>query len=289
MEVFRTAKEMQAWSAAQRRAGKTIGFVPTMGALHEGHLSLMRAAARENGVAVASVFVNPTQFAPHEDFDAYPRTWERDSALCEEVGVQAIYAPTATGMYPADFSTYVLVGEVSEGLCGGSRPHFFRGVATVVTKLFNAVQPDRAYFGQKDAQQCAVITRMARDLDTGIEIVEMPIVREADGLAMSSRNAYLSAAERERALCLSRALFAARARLEAGERSAGVIKALVREMVADVEIDYVEMTDADSMRPVESVCGPVLLAVAARVGATRLIDNIKFSPTGTEEEVATCC
>lgn len=278
MEIFRTAEAMRNWSRAQRAAGKRIGFVPTMGALHEGHLSLMSAAVRDNEAAVASIFVNPTQFAPNEDFDAYPRQFERDAALCGEAGIGAIYAPTASGMYPENYSTYVIVEQVSEGLCGASRPHFFRGVATVVAKLFNAVTPDRAYFGQKDAQQCAVITRMARDLDMGIEIVEMPIVREPDGLAMSSRNAYLSEEERQRALCLSQALFAAKARMEAGERDAEAIKALVRNGMAEVTIDYVELVDAATMHPAGTIEAPVLLAVAALVGATRLIDNIKYTP-----------
>ncbi len=278
MKVFETAKEMRDWSRARKRQGKTIGFAPTMGALHEGHASLMRAAARENDLAVASIFVNPAQFAPHEDFDKYPRTFEKDLEISADAGVVAVYAPKASGMYPPDFSTHVLVGGVSEGLCGGSRPHFYRGVATVVAKLFNAVEPDRAYFGQKDAQQTAVIRRMVRDLDMGLEIVEMPIVREADGLAMSSRNRYLSPGERTRALCLSRSLFAARDALEAGERDAARIKALVRGGMAGVNIDYVELVDGVDMKPVDTVDGPVLLAVAAFLESARLIDNIKFEP-----------
>ena len=198
MKIIVTPDEMRAWSLARRCEGKTIGFVPTMGALHEGHGSLMREAVRRDGVAVLSIFVNPTQFAPSEDLDKYPRTFETDCRMAESIGVEAVYAPVASTMYPDGYSTYVNVEYVTERLCGASRPVFFRGVATVVTKLFCAVLPHRAYFGQKDAQQCAVVTRMARDLDLGVEIVEMPIVREADGLAMSSRNAYLSAAERER-------------------------------------------------------------------------------------------
>ncbi|HQH54292.1 MAG TPA: pantoate--beta-alanine ligase, partial [Candidatus Hydrogenedentes bacterium] len=196
MNVFHTADAMRAWSEAQRAAGKTIGFTPTMGALHPGHESLMRAAAAQNDVSVLSIYVNPTQFAPHEDFNQYPRTLEADSALAARVGVNAIYAPADRAMYPEGYATYVDIERITQRLCGGSRPHFFRGVATVVTKLFNAVRPHRAYFGQKDAQQAAVIRRMTRDLDMGIEIVEMPIVREPDGLAMSSRNKYLSPGER---------------------------------------------------------------------------------------------
>ncbi len=278
MNVFRSAGEMRAWAFEQRREEKTIGFVPTMGALHEGHASLMREAARRDDVAVASIFVNPTQFAPTEDFDKYPRTWDADCAIARDTGVVAIYAPTASGMYPPGYSTYVEVGHVSEGLCGASRPTFFRGVATVVTKLFNAVLPHRAYFGQKDAQQCAVIRRMVRDLDMGIEIVEMPIVREPDGLAMSSRNAYLSPEERQRGLALSRALKVGESMLHGGEREAGRIVAAVREALPEVMIDYVELVDAEDFDPVEQVAGSVVLAVAAWVGKTRLIDNIKHTP-----------
>lgn len=278
MEVFRDAAAMRKWSLAQRAAGKTIGFVPTMGALHAGHTSLMDGASADNDISVASIFVNPTQFAPNEDFDAYPRTWDTDCAMAQKHGVQAIYAPTASGMYAGDYSTYVSVEGVSEGLCSGTRPHFFRGVATVCTKLFNAVLPHRAYFGQKDAQQCAVIKRLVRDLDLQIEIVEMPIVREPDGLAMSSRNAYLNAEERQRALCLSRALFETQEKLQQGERNSAIIEDGIRSQLADVDIDYVAVVDAAGMQPVAKVEGPVVVAVAAQVGTTRLIDNIKFMP-----------
>jgi pantoate--beta-alanine ligase len=278
IKIIRSAGEMRAWALAQKGAGKTIGFVPTMGALHEGHISLMQAAASGSDCPVASIFVNPTQFAPTEDFDAYPRTFERDLEMSREAGITLIYAPTASGMYPADYSTYVTVEQVSEGLCSLTRPHFFRGVATVVTKLFNAVLPDKAYFGQKDAQQCAVIKRMVRDLDMGIEIIEMPTVREPDGLAMSSRNRYLSEADRVRALCLSRALFEAEERMRGGERCAARIVAGVCAGMAEVEIDYIALVDAETMALVDEIEGPVLLAVAAKVGAARLIDNIKFTP-----------
>lgn len=278
MEIIETAEAMRAWSFARKGQGKTIGFVPTMGALHEGHLSLMRAAVRDNDLGVASIFVNPTQFAPNEDFSKYPRTFEADVRMCGEAGICAIYAPTPRSMYPEGYATYVNVERVSEGLCSRTRPHFFRGVATVVTKLFNAVLADRAYFGQKDAQQCAVIKRMARDLDLGVEIVEMPIVREPDGLAMSSRNRYLSLEERDRALCLSRALFEAESRLQAGERAAEPLLELVRAGMGGVEIDYVELVDAESMQPVDRIERGVVLAVAAIVGPARLIDNIKFIP-----------
>jgi pantoate--beta-alanine ligase len=277
MKVFRTADEMRAWSFEQQRAGKTVGFVPTMGALHEGHASLMRASVDQNDVSVISIFVNPAQFAPHEDLDTYPRTFEADCALAEDIGIDAAYVPKATEMYSGGYATYVLVGRITERLCGASRPTFFRGVATVVTKLFNAVRPDRAYFGQKDAQQAAVIRRMTRDLDFGIEIIELPIVREPDGLALSSRNQYLSAEERQRALCLSRAVLGAQDMLEAGERDAAKIIATVRETMADVDVDYVELVDAEEITPLDRVEGTVLLAVAANVGSARLIDNIKFT------------
>ena len=278
MIILRSADEMRGWSREQRRAGRGIGFVPTMGALHEGHAGLMRAAAAQNDAAVVSIFVNPTQFAPHEDFGEYPRTWEADRKVCQETGTDAVYMPDAKRMYPEGYATYVNVERLTERLCGKSRPTFFRGVATVVTKLLIAVEPDRAYFGQKDAQQCAVIKRMVRDLDMGIEIVEMPIVREPDGLAMSSRNAYLSEEERRRALCISRSLFRARETLEGGERDPGKVIAEVREGIAEVdEIDYVELVDAEEITPVDGVAGTVLLAVAARVGTTRLIDNIKYT------------
>lgn len=279
MIVIRTPDEMRAWSFEQRAAGRSIGFAPTMGALHAGHVSLIEAASAQNDCAVASIFVNPTQFAQHEDFDAYPRTWESDSEQAEAAGAVVVFAPTASSMYPADYSTYVTVEGVSEGLCSKTRPHFFRGVATVCTKLFNAVLPHRAYFGQKDAQQCAVIKRLVRDLGMGIEIVEMPIAREADGLAMSSRNAYLQNGERERARCLSRALGEAEAMMRAGEREAATLTAAVRAGLADADsIDYVELVDADSVSPVVSITGPVTLAVAAYVGKTRLLDNIKYTP-----------
>ena len=277
MRIIACPNEMRTWSFEQRCAGKSIGFAPTMGALHEGHVSLIRAAAQGNDVAVVSIFVNPAQFAPNEDFDRYPRTFDADCRMSEEAGARVVYAPTAAAMYPEGYATYVNFERITQGLCGRSRPIFFRGVATVVTKLFNAVLPHRAYFGQKDAQQCGVIKRMVRDLDMGVEIVEMPIVREPDGLAMSSRNAYLSPEERDRGLCLSRSLFHARDMLEAGERDARKIVDVVRDGMANVDIDYVELVDADDFQPAESVSGTIVLAVAAFVGKTRLIDNIKFS------------
>jgi pantoate--beta-alanine ligase len=278
MDVIEYPDEMRAWSREQRAAGRLIGFVPTMGALHEGHASLMRESVAQNDVTVVSIFVNPTQFAPHEDFDRYPRTWDADRDLSEALGAQVVYAPSAQTMYPEKYSTYVTVERVQDHLCGASRPHFFRGVATVVAKLFNAVQPDRAYFGQKDAQQCAVIRRMVRDLDFPIEIIEMPVVREPDGLAMSSRNKYLSEDERQRALALSRGLIRGQELLNTGERDSARIIQEVRMQLADVETDYVALVDAEEMQPVATVDGAVVLAVAATVGSTRLIDNMKLMP-----------
>lgn len=276
MMVIPTPEAMRAWSFEKRAAAKTIGLVPTMGALHEGHGSLVRASVAQNDETVVSIFVNPTQFAPHEDLDKYPRTFDADLRFVEDIGASAVYAPTAKTMYPGGYRTYVEVAHLTEHLCGKSRPHFFRGVATVVAKLFTAVMPHRAYFGQKDAQQYAVIKRMARDLDLGIDVIEMPIVREPDGLAMSSRNAYLNPEDRQRALCLSRALRKAESLLEAGERNAADILRTVRDEMAGVEIDYVEMMDAADIQPIGEVRGTVLLAVAAKVGNTRLIDNMKF-------------
>jgi len=284
MIVLRTPGEMRHWSLERRREGKTIGFVPTMGALHEGHLSLMREASKRDDAAVASIFVNPTQFGPNEDFSKYPRTFDEDCAKTEACGVAAVYAPAADAMYPPGYATTVSVERLTEGLCGRSRPGHFAGVTTVVMKLFNAVLPHRAYFGQKDAQQCAVIRRMAHDLDTSVEIVEMPIVREPDGLAMSSRNAYLSESDRERALAISQALFGAQSMLEQGERRAENVVRAVRERLDGLDVDYVELVDAEEFAPVDKIRGSVVLAVAARVGTTRLIDNIKFCAPGSAHE-----
>jgi pantoate--beta-alanine ligase len=268
---------MRQWTFEQRCAGRTVGLVPTMGGLHEGHASLMRESVSRNDVSVLSIFVNPAQFAPHEDFDRYPRTFEADLALAEGIGMDAVYAPTSSTMYAQDFASYLTVERLQDGLCGGSRPHFFRGVATVVTKLFNAVLPHRAYFGQKDAQQCAVIKRLVRDLDFDIEIVELPIVRDADGLALSSRNQYLSSAERLKALNLSKALSRGLELMQRGERDIRRIEEVVRAELADLDIDYVAVVDADSIEPLAVAQGSVLLAAAAHVGATRLIDNVKYT------------
>jgi pantoate--beta-alanine ligase len=251
-----------------------------MGFLHEGHLSLMRRARAENDLVVASVFVNPTQFAPHEDLDTYPRDTDRDIALMAQEGVDIAFFPTAATIYPDGYATYVTVeGPLTQGLCARSRPIFFRGVATVVAKLFNLVTPDRAYFGQKDAQQAAVIQQMVRDLDLDLTVVVCPIVREPDGLAMSSRNAYLTPQQRADAPALHRALDAAEAQVSGGERTAAVIKAGIEtriETLPEAVIDYVEVVDADTMAAVDTIAGRTLIALAVTLGKTRLIDNIQL-------------
>jgi pantoate--beta-alanine ligase len=278
MRVLETADAMRAWSREHRAAGQTLGFVPTMGALHEGHASLIRASVAVNAATVVSVFVNPTQFAPNEDLDRYPRTWDADRALCQELGVDAVYLPKAADMYREGHSTSIQVEGPAIGLESVARPHFFRGVATVVAKLFNAVEPDVAYFGQKDAQQAAVVRRMAADLDFGVEVAVCPLVRDPDGLALSSRNRYLDPGERRAALGMSRGLAEAFARLQAGERDAAQLAGTVRKHMQDVAIEYVEVVDRDSMVPQEHVAGPVCIVAACHAGETRLIDNVVFDP-----------
>ncbi len=256
--------------------GGTVGFAPTMGFLHAGHMSLFRAASTENDVAVASIFVNPTQFAPGEDLDVYPRDPEGDSAKCEECGIDILWMPETPSVYAGDHSTTVSVEGLTAGLCGRSRPTHFDGVTTIVAKLFNLVQPDRAYFGQKDFQQLAIIRRMVRDLDFPIDIVGMPIVREVDGLAMSSRNAYLDADQRIAGLLLNASLGAAARLFDAGERSTATLLAKIEEVLASSpipRIDYVELVDPDSLVPVKTAGEKLLAALAVHVGPTRLIDN----------------
>ncbi len=278
MEILTTIKETRAYLAGQRIQGYTIGLVPTMGYLHDGHLELMRQARQRCDVVVVSIFVNPKQFGPGEDFEQYPRDMERDAALCRQVGVDAVFAPGVEEMYPPGGSkTYVHVEELTEGLCGTSRPGHFRGVTTVVAKLFNIIQPDVAYFGQKDAQQAIVIQRMAVDLDFPVEIVVVPIVREKDGLAMSSRNVYLSTEQRQAAQVLYRSLAAGQRLVEGGERDAGRVTAVMRDVLASeplARVDYVEIRDAQSLAPLDTIKGRVLLALAVFIGRTRLIDNM---------------
>lgn len=273
MKIFNSIKEMQEFSSSVKREGKTLAVVPTMGFLHEGHMSLVDIAKKEADVVVVTIFVNPTQFGPNEDFAKYPRDFERDSRLCEERGVAAIFAPEASEMYPGNTSTWVSEESLSKDLCGKSRPGHFRGVTTVVTKLFNAVLPDVAVFGQKDAQQLAVLARMTRDLNFPIRIVPGPIVREADGLALSSRNKYLSPEERKKALSISSSLKeAASLKFRNTAELRGFITSKISE--AGGKVDYVETVDAESFEPAGDFGKKILVAVAAYFGTTRLIDNI---------------
>lgn len=277
MRICNTIEDMRAACRAARRSVKRLGFVPTMGALHEGHLSLVRAARAACDVAAVSVFVNPTQFGPNEDLAKYPRDFERDRDLLEKEGVELLFAPSVEEMYPAGAVTWVTVEELSGKLDGRSRLGHFRGVATVVAKLFHIVEPDAAFFGQKDAAQLAIVRRMVRDLKLPVEIVACPIVREVDGLAMSSRNAYLDRAQRRQALVLHRALVRVQKSWEGGERDAATLVAAGREEVAgekSVRLEYFEIVDPDSLDPVKDLAGGSLVAVAAFVGPTRLIDNI---------------
>ena len=277
MRVVRTIREMKGIARALKRAGKSVGFVPTMGYLHEGHLSLVRTAKKENDTVVMSIFVNPIQFAPSEDFEKYPRDEKRDFFLAEKEGVDIVFVPSVEEMYPRKNLTFVEVEEITEYLCGVKRPGHFRGVTTVVTKLFNIVLPDRAYFGKKDFQQFKVIKRMVEDLNMDVEVVGCPIVRERDGLAMSSRNVYLSKEERESALALYKSLLLAKRLIEEGETSAEKIKEKMREFILSFphvkNIDYVEIVDQDNFKSVEYVKDGDLIALAVFVGDARLIDN----------------
>ncbi len=288
VKFVRAKDELRAVLSAARREGCSVGLVPTMGCLHEGHLSLLHAARAECDMVVMSLFVNPTQFGRDEDLDRYPRDEQRDVELADGAGVDLIYAPPVGEVYPGGFSTTVEVAGLTEVLCGDPTrrgPEHFRGVTTVVAKLFNAVQPDVVYFGQKDAQQVAVIRRMVRDLDIPVRIEELPIVREPDGLAMSSRNAYLDREDRERATALSRALWVAE-RIAVEGSLAAAIAAGRRELEgAGIEPEYFEARDAESLEPVAELNGrPALIAVAAQVGGARLIDNVTVRPTGSPNQ-----
>ena len=280
MKICNRIEQMRFATRAARREGNRLGLVPTMGALHEGHLSLVRAAKDRGDVVVVSIFVNPTQFGPNEDFSKYPRTFERDCELLEKEGVDLVFAPSVNEMYPDGAVTYVTVEGMSDRLCGKSRPGHFRGVTTVVAKLFNIVEPDLAFFGQKDAAQAAIIKRMVRDLNTSVEIVVCPIVREPGGLAMSSRNAYLDARQRKSALVLSRSLEAVKQAFNQGKRNPATLadegKAIFSEEPS-VRLDYFEMVNPETLEPVNHLNGEVLVAIAAYVGTTRLIDNLVLS------------
>lgn len=279
MKVVPVISDMQEAARAARAEGQTIGFVPTMGALHEGHLSLVRRAKQECDVTVVSVFVNPTQFGPHEDYLNYPRDPERDAALLQKEGVDILFAPTVEEMYPEGAQATVAPGGAARGLEGEFRPGHFEGVVTVVKKLFDAVRPHRACFGQKDAQQCVVIKQMVRALKLPVEVVVCPIVREPDGLAMSSRNAYLNAEERKAALVLHRSLSRARERLEAGERDADKLAMEVRGVLESdllAKVDYAAVVDAETFQPVERIEGSALIPLAVWIGRARLLDNLRI-------------
>jgi pantoate--beta-alanine ligase len=277
MKIYETIEEMRTACRGARRGGQRLGFVPTMGALHEGHLSLVRAAKADCDVVAASIFVNPTQFGPNEDLARYPRDFDRDRDLLAKEGVELLFAPSVEEMYPAGAVTWVTVEELSGKLDGRSRPGHFRGVTTVVAKLFHIVEPDAAFFGQKDAAQLAIIRRMVRDLKFTVEIVSGAIVREADGLALSSRNAYLDSAQRKEAVVLHRALLRVKKAWEAGERDAVTLIGAGREEIAgekSVRLDYFEIVDPENLDPVKNLAAGALVAVAAFVGTTRLLDNI---------------
>ena len=280
MKIITTISEMHSIAESFRRAGKTIGFVPTMGFLHEGHLSLMRKAREECDVVAVSIFVNPLQFGQNEDLDRYPRDSEGDRKKCELAGVDVLFMPQAAEMYPQKPTVYVTVLGISDVLEGAIRPEHFRGVATVVAKLFDIVHPHRAYFGQKDFQQCAVIKRLVQGLNLHVEVVVAPTVREADGLAMSSRNSYLNAEERRKATILYRALRAGEDLIQAGVREPEKVRQKMRaELLKEpgIAIDYAEVVDPDTLTPLEVLGGPAALLVAAKLGSTRLIDNLIVS------------
>ncbi len=279
MKIVETIQEVRDQVKEWRKQGLTVGLVPTMGYLHEGHKSLIDRAVAENDKVVVSVFVNPMQFGPKEDLASYPRDLDRDAALCEGAGAALIFHPQPEEMYHDDFSSFVDMNTLTGGLCGKTRPIHFRGVCTVVSKLFNIVVPDKAYFGQKDAQQLAVIRHMVSDLNFGIEIVGCPIIREEDGLAKSSRNTYLSDAERKAALILSQSLKEGKKQLEAGEKDAAKVRATITAKLESeplAKIDYVEVVDWNTLEPVETIDGQVLVAIAVYIGKTRLIDNFIF-------------
>ncbi|MEN7972555.1 MAG: pantoate--beta-alanine ligase [Verrucomicrobiota bacterium] len=280
MEIITSPEVMQRRALELKRAGRVVGFVPTMGFLHEGHLSLMRLARTQCDVLVASIFINPSQFAPNEDLDAYPRDFEHDEELCRQEGVDLLFYPDSENMYAANASVWVDEEALSGALCGASRPGHFRGVCTVVAKLFNLVLPDLAVFGEKDAQQLRIIERMVRDLNFPVEIIRGPIVREPDGLAMSSRNKYLDVNQRKNAVCLKHSLDTAEHMVHQGERQVSVLKkAMVRviEKVPEASIDYIDFVDDALLKPIEAINGKAFVAIAVKIGSTRLIDNKVFA------------
>lgn len=277
MKIITSIQEIKGILKEEKEKKKRIGFVPTMGYLHNGHLSLIERASQENDVVVVSIFVNPTQFGVNEDYDIYPRDLERDQKIAAQGGAHYIFHPSVSEMYPQGYETFVEVYNITDRLCGASRPGHFKGVTTVVSKLFNIVAPHRAYFGMKDAQQVAVIQRMVKDLNMDVEIIPCPIVREADGLAMSSRNVNLSEVDRKTALVLSRSLFTAKEQIIAGERNGAVVLKTLQEMISKeptITVDYIEIVDFETLSELTVLQGKVLIALAAKVGKVRLIDNI---------------
>ena len=279
MKVITTIDEVRDQVKSWRNNGESIGLVPTMGYLHEGHQSLMASAKKDNQRVIVTIFVNPMQFGPKEDLASYPRDLERDKKACQQMGVDLIFCPSADEMYDANFNSYVNVNGLTDALCGKKRPGHFKGVCTVVTKLFNITQPDRAYFGQKDAQQLAVIQRMVQDLNIPIEIIGCPIVRESDGLAKSSRNSYLSDNERKAAVCLYQSIELANTMIAQGERSVATILSAMQLLIEQqslAKIDYIEFVDLSSLKPVSQLTQDTLCALAVYIGKTRLIDNFIY-------------
>jgi pantoate--beta-alanine ligase len=277
MKILKKVKQMQEYVAAAKRSGKKVGFVPTMGALHEGHLSLIRRAGKENDMVVVSIFVNPTQFGPKEDFNKYPRPLAKDAKLAKSAGADVIFNPKVEEMYPEGYQIFIDPGKLAEGLCGASRPGHFRGVATIVNKLFNAVPADKAYFGQKDYQQVQIIKQMVKDLNIPVQIVVCQIIREKDGLAMSSRNQYLNAEERKSATCLYEALKVSKAMIKGKIKEASKIKKEIRNIIESnllAKVDYIEIVNTETLEPVKLIKGKVVIALAVYVGKTRLIDNM---------------
>ena len=277
MKIILNIKQVQDYAKRVRAKGKTIGFVPTMGYLHKGHLSLIRQAHKDCDIVIISIYVNPTQFGPKEDLKKYPRDLKRDKKLARSAGVDVIFLPTNKIMYPDGFLTYVDIGKITEVLCGASRPGHFRGVATIVSKLCNIIQPDIAYFGQKDAQQARVIQKMVHDLNFSIKIKVMPIIREHDGIAMSSRNKYLSTKERKNAVVLYQSLKLAKKLIKQGQKNTKIIKSRMKSLILakqSAKIDYVSIVDSENLTPIKRVKKGSLIAVAVKIGKTRLVDNI---------------
>ena len=279
MKIFDNIIDLRKYLANIRKDNKNIGLVPTMGYLHKGHISLIDKSVQQNDITVLSIYVNPTQFAPNEDYKTYPNDLENDKRLAQDAGADIIFIPNNKIMYPDNYLTYVTVNNLTDNLCGKSRPTHFRGVTTIVTKLFNIVQPNRAYFGQKDAQQVIIIKKMVKDLNIPVDIITCPIIREKDGLALSSRNTYLNNEERQQATVLFESLQLAKSYIDNGEHSASVIETIIRKMITQkpsTNIDYISIVNADTLKNINHIKGNILIALAVKVGNTRLIDNIKL-------------